>query len=100
MPSAGDGWPPVKDPAARWGDIQWVSERERFAAIATGLRVVPGASGRVQVQILEFGDGGSVRVASVVPGDRRHMALYRTLITPESEWATDEHQGEDNGGDA
>ena len=71
--------------------IKWVSDRERFAAIAAGVRVVRGP-GMVQVQILELDDGGVMRVASVVPGDKRHMALYRTLIKPESEWGK-----EDNG---
>lgn len=68
--------------------VRWKSERERFAAIAAGLRVVSTGGDRpqVQIQILELGDGGLVRVASVVPGDSRHMALYRTLVKPESEW--------------
>lgn len=84
MPSAGDGMGGHKDPALI-GPIKWVSERERFAAIASGLRVMKTTRG-VQVQVLEFGPGGVVRVASVVPGDVRHAALYRTLIKPESEW--------------
>lgn len=74
--------------------IKWISERERFAAIAAGVRVVQtgGERSQVQVQILELGVGGTVRVAAVVPGDKRHAALYRTLIKPESEWGN-----EDNG---
>lgn len=92
MASAGDGSGQFADPALH--DIRWVSERERYAAIAAGLRVISTGGDRpqVQVQILEFGVGGTVRVASVVPGDRRHAALYRTLIKPESEWGK-----EDNG---
>lgn len=89
MPSAGEGGG-FADPGLH--EIKWVSERERYAAIAAGLRVVKTTRG-VQVQILELGIGGSVRVASVVPGDTRHMAMYRTLIKPESEWGKDEDNG-------
>lgn len=88
MPTSGDGAGQFKDPAAR--QIKWVSDRERFAAIATGLRVVSAGHGRFQVQILELDAGGLVRVASVVPADVRHMQLYRQLITPESEWGKEE----------
>lgn len=72
------------------GGIPWVSDRERFAAIAAGLRVVKNGL-QYQVQVLELGPGGTVRVAGVVPGDVRHAALYRTLIKPESEWGKNEH---------
>lgn len=88
MASAG-GNGQFADPALH--SIKWKSERERFAAIAAGVRVVSTGGDRpqVQVQILELGAGGTVRVASVVPGDQRHAALYRTLIKPESEWGND-----------
>lgn len=86
MASSGNGGG-FDDPALR-GQIKWISERERFAAIAAGLRVVKTTRG-IQVQILELGAGGVIRVASVVPGDQRHAALYRTLIKPESEWGND-----------
>jgi len=75
-----------KDPALKYGSIQWGSDRERYASIAAGIRVVEAGHGNIQLQILELADGGYVRVASVVPGDSRHLALYRTLTKPESEW--------------
>lgn len=72
--------------------IVWASEHEKNAAIAAGLRVIRTTNRGVQVQVLEFGAGGTVRVSSVVPGDIRHAALYRTLTTPQNEWGN-----EDNG---
>lgn len=68
----------------------WGSVREREVAIASGLRVVSGGAGGApaQVQVLELGPGGKVRVASVVPGDERHLRLWRQLMTAESEWGS------------
>lgn len=67
----------------------WASERERFAAIAAGVRVIKTGRG-YQVQVLDELPGGGVRVAAVTPGDARHWDLYQTLITPESDWGKDE----------
>lgn len=97
MATAGDGAGQFQDPAAR--ELKWSSERERFAAIAAGVRVIKTLSQnpQYQVQVLELGPGGVVRVAAVVPGDQRHAALYRTLIKPESEWGRDDNGEEDQG---
>lgn len=89
MATGGDGSGGFKDPGLM--RVQWASEREKFAAMAVGLRVVMTQSAipKVQVQILDPAPGGGVRVANVVPGDHRHMELYQQLITPESEWGKD-----------
>lgn len=87
MASGGGGG--HQDPALR--TVQFESDRERFAATEAGLRVVMTGGDRpqVQVQILDDLPGGGVRVAAVVPGDHRHLTLYKALITPESEWGKD-----------
>lgn len=69
-------------------EVVWRGTREREVALAWGLRVLRNGAAGVQVQLLEPGTGGGVRVVRVVPGDGRHLALWRALMTPESEWGT------------